>query len=247
MRISIITITHNSALTLRTTIESVLLQTYPDIEYIIVDGASTDGTIELVSEYEDKVDFFQSNPDKGIYDALNKGISLATGEVVGILHSDDFFTSPDVIATVVDHFQRFDVDSVFGDVCFVNSNSLNKIVRYYSSRIFCPSLFRFGLMPAHPSFYVKRSCYEKYGGYSLNYSISSDFDLLIRFLYQYRISYRYIPINFVTMRTGGKSTSGIKSTFLINKEDIKACKKYGIRTNWLFMLLRYPYKFMEYL
>jgi glycosyltransferase involved in cell wall biosynthesis len=245
MRISIITATYNSASTIRDTLESVNAQTYPDIEHIIVDGASKDNTLDLVKKYGKRVSLIISEPDKGIYDAMNKGIKAATGDVIGILNSDDFFTSDDVISAIVFAFENNDIDAVYGDVHYVNPENLNKCVRYYSSAVFKPSLFKFGLMPAHPSFYVKRSCYEKYGVYSLDYQIASDFDLLIRFLYTHKIKYRYLKKDFVTMRIGGESTKNLNNRMLLNKEDLKACRKYGITTNMFMIMFKYVYKIFE--
>ncbi|WP_129594592.1 glycosyltransferase family 2 protein [Seramator thermalis] len=245
MKISIITATYNSEATIKDTLESVNAQTYPDIEHIIVDGASKDNTLDLVKKYGKRVSLIISEPDKGIYDAMNKGIKAATGDVIGILNSDDFFTSEDVISAIVFAFENNDIDAVYGDVHYVNPENLNKCVRYYSSAVFKPSLFKFGLMPAHPSFYVKRSCYEKYGVYSLDYQIASDFDLLVRFLHIHKIKYKYLKKDFVTMRNGGVSTKNLNSKMILNQEGAKACKKYGIRTNPLLISLKYLYKIFE--
>lgn len=245
MKISIITTTYNSASTVRDTIESVMTQDYADIEHIIVDGASKDHTLEIVRSYGDKIAKVISEPDKGIYDAMNKGIRAATGDVIGILNSDDFFTSNDVISTIANTFQDNDIDALYGDIHFVNPDDLDKTVRYYSSEIFKTSLFRFGFMPAHPSFYMKRGCYEKHGLYSLDYKIASDYDLLIRYLYKEKIKYKYVKKDFVTMRIGGVSTENLNSRIILNKEIIKACKRYGIKTNLFLLSLKYFYKIFE--
>lgn len=246
MKISIITATYNSEATIRDTLESVNAQTYPHIEHIIVDGNSKDNTLEIVKKYGKRVSILISEPDNGIYDAMNKGIRAATGDVIGILNSDDFFTSNDVISAVVSTFKNNDIDAVYGDVHYVHPHNLNKCVRYYSSAVFKPSLFKFGLMPAHPSFYVKRSCYEKYGLYSLEYKIASDFDLLIRFLHTHKIKYKYLKKDFVTMRMGGVSTKNLNSRMLLNKEDVKACKRNGISTNRFMIMFKYFYKIFEF-
>jgi glycosyltransferase involved in cell wall biosynthesis len=203
MKISIITATYNSSAYISDCVNSVNNQTSSNIEHIIIDGASKDNTLEIINSIPNRVTKIVSEPDKGIYDAMNKGIKLATGDVIGILNSDDFFTSDDAIQYVVDTFNKNDIDALYGDVHFVNPDDLSKIVRYYSSAIFKPSLFRFGFMPAHPSFYMKRDCYEKHGLYSLDYKIASDYDLLIRYLHKEKIKYKYINKDFVTMRTGG--------------------------------------------
>lgn len=249
MKISIITVTYNSENTVRDTIESILAQTYPNLEYIVIDGKSRDHTLSILKEYEPR---FQgrmkwiSEADRGIYDAMNKGIQMAGGDIVGILNSDDFFTSNDVLQRVVREFEKDTaLEAVYGDVHFVPPDDLQQCVRYYSSAIFRPSLFRFGFMPAHPSFYVKRECYEKYGLYTPEYKIAADYDLLIRLLYVNRISYRYVKMDFVTMRTGGVSTRSFRNRLLLNREIVKACRKYGIYTNLCILLFKYVYKVFE--
>lgn len=245
VKVSIITPAFNSALTIRDTISSVLAQTYPNIEYIVVDGLSTDQTLLILNEYKERISLIISEPDKGLYDAMNKGIQASTGDIIGILNSDDFFTSNKVIETIVRHFEKEDIDAIYGDVHFVDPSDLRKCVRYYSSAIFRPFLFRFGFMPAHPSFYVKRQCYEKFGVYALDYRIAADFDLLLRFLYMHKITSRYIKHDIVTMRTGGISTRNIRSRVWLNKEIIKICRTHGIRTHWILVSLKYLYKIFE--
>jgi glycosyltransferase involved in cell wall biosynthesis len=245
MRISIITATYNSSAHIADCVKSVNDQTYNNIDHIIIDGASKDNTLEIIKSIPNRVVKIVSEPDKGIYDAMNKGIKVATGDVIGILNSDDFFTSNDVIETVVEAFKNNDIDALYGDVHFVHPNNLSKSVRYYSSAVFKPSLFRFGFMPAHPSFYMKRDCYEKHGLYALDYKIASDYDLLIRYLYKERIRYKYLKKDFVTMRTGGISTENFNSRVTLNKEIVKACKKYGIYTNMFLLSLKYFYKIFE--
>jgi glycosyltransferase involved in cell wall biosynthesis len=245
MKISIITATYNSEAHIADCVRSVNSQTYDNIEHIIIDGASKDNTVKIIEGTPNRVTKIVSEPDKGIYDAMNKGIRMATGDVIGILNSDDFFTSDDVIEKVVDTFNNNDIDALYGDVHFVDPNDLNKCVRYYSSAIFKPSLFRFGFMPAHPSFYMKRECYEKHGLYALDYKISSDFDLLVRYILKEKINCKYLKKDFVTMRTGGVSTENFNSRVTLNREIVKACKKYGIKTNMFLLSLKYLYKIFE--
>lgn len=249
MKTSIITVSYNSAETLEDTIESVLVQTYPDIEYIIVDGASEDASLKIIKEYESSFKGrlkWISEPDRGMYDAMNKGIRMATGEIVGILNSDDFFSNREVITRVV---KAFDYDpflqAVYGDVRFVSPDDLGKMVRYYSSRIFSPRLFRFGFMPAHPSFYTYRKYYEQFGLYKTDYRIAADYELLIRFLHRQKLRTKYLPFDFVTMRTGGASTRSWKSNLLLNREIVRACRENGIRTNLALLALKYLYKVTE--
>ena len=248
MKISIITATFNSGETIRDTIESVLRQSFTDFDYIIKDGGSKDDTLRIVKEYAPKFgDRLKviSEPDKGIYDAMNKGLQLATGDVVGLLNSDDFFTSDDALKTIADACEQYGADAIYGDIHFVNDDDLTKCVRYYSSAVFRRSLMRYGMMPAHPSFYCKRSIYEKYGYFDTSYKIAADFESLLRFIYLGNIKTQYIKKDFVTMRTGGASTAGLASRKLIMKEHLRALKKNGIYSNAFLLSLRYFYKIYE--
>lgn len=251
MKISLITITYNSAKTLEDTLKSVVEQTYSDVEYIIVDGASKDKTVSIIEEYEPlfkgRIKWI-SEPDKGLYDAMSKGIQMATGDVVGILNSDDFFTSRDVLKKVAEAFEQDSLlDAVYGDVHFVHPNNLNKCVRYYSSKVFKRDLMRMGFMPAHPSFYIRRECFEKYGLYKTDYKVAADFEFLLRVIYKAKIKTKYLPIDMVTMRTGGASTSGIESHKRIMNEHLRAFRENGLYTNRLLLSLRYIYKVEELL
>lgn len=248
MKISIITVTYNSDKTLQDCIESVLLQAYPDIEYILVDGLSTDRTVDIIRENEHRFNGrlrWISEKDAGLYDAMNKGIRMATGEVVGILNSDDFFTTSDVIESVARSFKEKDVDAVYGDIHFVKPTDIGRCVRYYSSAFFRPFLFRFGLQPAHPSFYCKKKWYDKLGGYRLDLKIAADFELLTRFLYKHRLKTTYLKKNFVTMRTGGLSTCSLYHRHILNVEDIKACRLNGILTFYPLICFKYFIKLFE--
>lgn len=246
MKISIVTTTYNSAETLRDTIESVLNQTYTDWEHVIVDGNSTDNTLEIVKEFEDRYDGrlkVISEPDKGIYDAMNKGIKLASGDVIGILNSDDYFSSPYILASIADGIG--DNDAVYGDVHFVDPEQLDKCVREYSSKPFSPAKMKMGFMPAHPSFYCKRHVFDNVGLYDPSFKIAADFEFLLRAIYIKGISCKYLPIDFVTMRTGGASTSGIQSHKKILLEHLKAYRKNGVKSNIFLEGLRYAYKLGE--
>lgn len=249
MTISLITATYNSEATIADTLKSVLAQTYKDIEYWIIDGCSKDGTMDILKHYEPMFNgklHIISEPDKGIYDAMNKGIARATGDVVGLLNSDDYYTSDDALATIAHFFSHNDADAIYGDIHFVNDSNPEKCVRYYSSALFRPWLLRFGFMPAHPSFYVRREVYQKYGTYSLDYKIASDYDLMVRLLYKHRIKATYIKKDFVTMRTGGISTKSVKNRLLISREDVKACRRNGLYTNIAFISVKYLYKVFEF-
>jgi glycosyltransferase involved in cell wall biosynthesis len=230
LKISIITVVWNNKETIKDAIDSVLSQTYKDIEYIVIDGGSTDGTVDIVKEYQDKISVFISEPDEGIYDAMNKGIVLATGNVIGILNSDDFYINELTIGKVVKEFKEKKVDSVYADLVYVKPKNFNKTVRYYDSGNFNPSKFSYGWMPAHPTFFVKRKVYEKYGVFRTDLKIAADFDILSRFLYIHKISYSYIKEALVKMRTGGVSTS-FNSIWINNIETLRVCRDNGIKTN----------------
>ena len=246
MKVSIITVCLNSAATMRDAIESVLAQTYADIEYIVVDGASADETVNILNEYEKDIARIISEPDSGIYDAMNKGISCATGDIVGILNSDDFFESAGTIQQVVDGFcSGSHVDIVFGDVVFVGESDLATVKRFYSSRKFRPWKLRFGWMPPHPATFVRRSAYEKCGQYSLKYKISSDYEMFVRWLIVENLSYLRIDRVLVRMRQGGVSTAGIRSNLLLNREIVHACVSNGLYTNLVFLLAKIPFKLLE--
>jgi glycosyltransferase involved in cell wall biosynthesis len=250
MLISLITITYNSEKYLRDTIESVLRQDYPDIEYIVVDGASKDATLDIVKSYEPQFNGrmkWISEPDKGLYDALNKGIRMATGEVVGILNSDDFFTSNSVLSKLATTFKNTHCDAIYGDIHFVNPNYLDKCVRYYSSATFRRSFMKIGIMPAHPSFYIYKKFFDKLGYYKTDYKIAADFELLLRFLYIHQINAQYIYLDVVTMRMGGMSTKSIKNRIIIMNEQLKAFRENGIYNNALILSLRYPMKTIDIL
>lgn len=248
MKISIITATYNSAATVRDTIESVLRQTYSDYEYIIKDGGSKDDTLEICKEYEPRFGGRMkiiSAPDKGIYDAMNIGIEVAAGDVVGLLNSDDFYSSNDVLQTIADSFLKNDIAAVYGDIHFVKDGDLTKCVRYYSSEMFKRKYMRLGFMPAHPSFYCKKACYEQYGYFDTSFKIAADFENLLRLIFKGRIKTKYIKKDFVTMRTGGASTAGFSSRKTIMKEHLRGFKKNGVYSNALLLSLRYFYKIYE--
>ena len=244
MKLSIITVVYNNKETIRDAIESVLSQTYKDIEYIIVDGASSDGTVEIIESYGDKISKFITEPDNGLYDAMNKGLALATGDVVGILNSDDFYVDEFVIEKVVKVFEEKEVDSLFADLVYVKPDNLDKIVRHYDSSHFTPAKFAYGWMPAHPTFFVKREMYERYGLFKTDYIIAADYELLVRFLYRHKVSYYYLQEVITKMRTGGVSTNGIKSNWILNREIVRACAENGLKTNMFKVLSKYPQKFL---
>lgn len=229
--------------------KSVLEQTYQDIEYIVVDGASTDDTVDVIRQYEpqfkDRLKWI-SEKDDGIYDAMNKGIRLATGDLVGILNSDDYFTSSDVIARMVSAFDESSMDAVYGDIHFIHDGEPDKCVRYYSSKPFRPFWLRFGFMPAHPSFYCRREIYEKAGLYKTDYAIGSDYEMMVRLFLVHKIRAKYLNMDFVTMRTGGASTRNARCRLQLIKDDVRGCRENGIYTNPLMISMKFLYKIFEF-
>ena len=246
MKISVITVTYNSAATLADTLKSVASQDYADVEHILVDGASTDGTLDIIKGFPHVVHWI-SEKDNGLYDAINKGIRMASGDVIGILNSDDFFPDSGVLSDISKAFVDSITDAVFGDIAFVRPDNLQKIIRLYSSGNFRTKKFAYGYMPAHPSFYVKKSCYLSYGLYKLDYKIAADYELLMRFLYTKKIRFTYIKRIMVYMRTGGVSNQSFMSRYTLNKEIIKACRENGVNTNMGILSLKYFYKVFEYI
>ena len=278
MKVTLITVCFNSAATLSTAIDGVLSQKGVDIEYIIVDGGSSDGTVEIIKEYAEKTLNSQlltpnftfrwlSESDQGMYDAINKGIKMATGDVVGILNADDVLVSDDTLAHIADKFESGGVgsggvrsggvesggvgervDCVYADIRFVREGETvaalreAKTVRYCSAKRWRPWMFRFAAMVPHPSFYVRRECFERLGGYSLDYRICADFELELRYLYLAKLRAAYLPECVVVMRMGGMSTAGWRSNVLINREDLRALRAHGIWSCLPLIYLKYLFK-----
>ncbi|MDG2967462.1 glycosyltransferase family 2 protein [Pseudomonas extremaustralis] len=246
MKLSIITVCFNSASTIRDTIESVLSQDHTDIEYIIVDGGSKDGTQAIVESYGARINRFVSEPDKGLYDAMNKGVALATGAVIGILNSDDFYESTTSLSSVVKAFEHCpESDAVFGDVVFVNPADLRNVTRFYRGNRFAPWKLRFGWMPPHPATFIRKMAYDTVGLYSLKYRISADYEFFVRLFMVHRLKYSYLDKVLVRMRSGGASTDGLRSSLKLNLEIVKACRTNGVYTNILMLVLKLPFKLYE--
>ena len=248
MKISIVTVVYNNVSTIAQAIESVLSQDYKDVEYIVVDGRSTDGTIDVINRYKDKISRFVSEPDKGMYDAMNKGIRMATGDVVGILNADDFLCSNDVVSKIVTAFSEDkSLEATIADIVFIKESDHNKVIRYYSARNWRPTKLVWGFMPPHPSFFCKKDVYERYGYYQTDYKIAADYELLIRFLLAKRIRYKYLSMITTKMRMGGKSTRNLNSNFIINNEIKRGCRENSVYTNYLMIYSKYFFKPFEFL
>jgi glycosyltransferase involved in cell wall biosynthesis len=241
--VSIITPAWNNAATLPMTLASVAAQSYPHIEHIVVDGASEDATVQLL-ERSSSVRWL-SEPDSGLYDAINKGLGLAQGDVVGVLNADDFLSGPDSITDLTAAIVG--VDAVYGDVVYVHADDLLRTVRHYDSQSFRPSMFLNGYMPAHPTFYARRALFEQFGTYRTDYRICADFELLLRFMLIHRITTRYVPGPQVVMRTGGVSNASPLSRLQLNREMVRACRENGVSLGLMHMVWKYPHKIGDYL
>ena len=249
MKVSIITTVYDSIDTIETSIKSVLGQSYKDIEYIIIDGGSTDGTIDIVNKYKSKIAVFVSERDSGIYDAMNKGIKLATGDIIGILNSDDFYFDNYTIEKIVNNFIEYGNDSLYGDLVYVDAVDTNKIIRYWKAGNFKYHNLKLGWMPPHPTFFVRREIYQKLGTYNLEYKISADYDLMLRFLGKFKISVSYLPQILVKMRVGGNSNKTIGNIIRKSLEDYKIIKANNIGGVYTLMaknLSKIPQFFMRY-
>jgi glycosyltransferase involved in cell wall biosynthesis len=247
MKISIITAVYNRNKTIKNAIMSIKEQTYKNIELIIIDGGSTDGTIRTIQEIIDIKDIFITEPDNGIYDALNKGLKIATGDVIAFLHSDDIYSNSFVLSSVIESFQDQKTDIVYGDISFFYPGNPSKIIRKYKSNKLSRKNLAWGKMPAHPSMFIKRNLYNEVGFFKISYDIAADYEFLCRAVNYKALITIYVPKIFVKMQLGGKSTLGIKNTILLNKEVLRAIRENGIYTNIFMLFSKYPSKILQYL
>jgi len=231
MKVSIVTATYNCGKTLKASLDSLARQTYKKIEHVIVDGASTDETLQIIEEYIAKVDYevkLISEPDEGVYDALNKGIKLATGDVIGLLHSDDMLASDRVIERIVDVLSSNDYDGCYGDIVYVDREDTSRVVRYWRAGNYDRKKLRLGWMPPHPTCFLKKSVYEKFGLFDTSYKIAADYDFMVRILYKGGIQLAYIPEVIIVMRSGGMSNKSLKNRILVFRENYMVMKKHGL-------------------
>ena len=232
MKVSIITVTYNCKSFLLDCINSVTSQTYDNIEHIVIDGASTDGTLSLLESKREQFGALISKPDKGIYDAMNKGIKIATGDIIGILNSDDFYANNDILSKVASIFKNNpSLDACYANVICTDRNDTSKDIRYAKSSKFTPGLFSKGWCPPHPTFFVRSSVYEQFGNFNLNYHIASDVELMMRFIEVHKINVRYIPELWIKMRMGGTSNNSFKNIFIQNKEILHALNSHNLPNN----------------
>ncbi len=247
MKISIITATYNAEKTIEDALVSVLAQTHAEREHIVIDGASQDGSMCIVNRYAPYLAHVVSEPDLGVYDAMNKGLALASGDVVGFLNADDVYANDTVLARVAAAFADEGLDALYADATFVSPKNTQRVVRRYSSARFRPDRIGWGWMPAHPTLFVRRRLFDQFGMFSREYRIAGDYEWIARVFSKPGLRYNYLPEVLVRMRTGGISTGGWRNTLLLNKEVLRACREHGISTNFLKLLSKYPAKMLEFL
>lgn len=246
MKISVITATYNSEASLESTLKSFGSQTYPDKELIIIDGNSNDSTVEIIRSAGELVHKWVSEPDRGLYDALNKGIGMADGDVIGFLHSGDTYSNKEVLEKIAFCFRDNQIQAIYGDLRYVKRKNKNKVVRYWRSGIFSPDNLHKGWMPPHPTLYMRREVYEKYGLFDLNFRIAADYDLMLRVLKASSARIAYIPEVLVDMETGGLSNGSLKNIFRKSMEDYHALRKNGIHHAWLVLMRKNLMKFGQF-
>lgn len=247
MKVSILTVVYNGAATIRHCIESVLGQDYPDIEYIIVDGNSKDGTQEIVQSYGDKIARFLSEPDAGIYDAMNKGIQLATGDVIGILNADDFYAYPSVISEVAGVLASSNADASYGDLEYIDANDATVVRRKWVSGAYKVGAFLNGWMPPHPTFFVRKEVYNTHGRFRLDLGSAADYELMLRFVHRENIKLAYLPKVLVKMRAGGVSNSTLKNRIAANRNDRLAWKINNLKPRFYTLWLKPLRKIIQFI
>jgi len=247
LKISIVTVTYNAERFLENCIASVVSQKFANIEYIIIDGASTDSTLHIVSRFNDKITKIVSEKDNGMYDALNKGIKMATGDVVGLLNADDFFADNEVVGEIADAFLQSGADVLYGDLWYVDQNNPDKVLRRWKSKPYHHDMFQWGWMPAHPTFYAKRELFEQLGYYRLDMGSAADYELMIRFMHKFKSKAVYLPKLMVKMRAGGMSNSSVEARLKANQADLEAMKINGIRFPKLAAFLKPVRKIPQFL
>lgn len=246
LKISIVTVCYNSEKYIRTAIESVISQDYQNIEYIIIDGNSSDNTIEIVKSYGQKISKFVSEPDKGIYDAMNKGIKLATGDIIGTLNSDDLYFNDNVISKVAESFQQNTNQILFGNLYYVKKENINSVVRKWISNDFIQNSFKRGWHPPHPTFFVRKKVYEKFGAFNLDYKLAADFELMLRFLEKHKLNSIYLDQTMVKMRLGGATNKNLKNIINQNIECHNAFKINNLKIPFFYSCLRLAPKVFQF-
>ncbi len=247
LKITVITVCFNSATTLERTLNSVITQDWPNVEYIVIDGASTDGSVEILKCFKPKLAHLVSEPDEGIYDAMNKGLKYASGDIICFLNADDQYASSTVLSKVAAQMLEYGLDAVLGDVSFFRQANPERIVRRYRSDRFRPERLASGWMPAHPALFCSRALVQRVGQFKTDYRIAGDYEFIVRAFYGHEVRYRHVPEVLVKMQMGGVSTSGFGAKLRLNREVLRACRENGIRTNIIKILSKYPAKILELL
>lgn len=243
--ISVITVCYNSAASLELALSSVASQDWSNIEHIVIDGGSTDSTLDILGCHRDRLRHVVSEPDHGIYDAMNKGLALASGDIVCFLNADDHYARLDVLSLVAQEMQEHQLDALLGDVAFFHPHDASSLVRRYRSDRFTPDRLAWGWMPAHPALFLSSQVVRRVGKFKTDYRIAGDFDYVARAFHGHSLRYRHVPQVLVHMQTGGVSTAGLRSKIQLNKEVLRACRENGIQTNLLKILSKYPAKILE--
>lgn len=242
---SVITVCYNNATTIERALNSIFNQDWPLVESIVIDGGSDDGSVQIIEKYKSQLAFFSSEPDSGIYDAMNKGIDRATGDIVCFLNADDQYASSHVLSLVAKQMQAHELDALLGDVAFFHSANPSRLVRRYRSDRFTPERLAWGWMPAHPALFLNKSVVQRVGRFKTDYQIAGDFDYIARAFCGHDLRYWHLPEVLVHMQTGGASTAGWRSKVLLNQEVLRSCKENGISTNLFKVLSKYPMKLLE--
>ena len=245
MKISVITVCYNSARTLERTLQSVAEQDWSDVEHIVIDGGSSDGSAKILETFRSRLAHVVSEPDHGIYDAMNKGLACAQGEIVCFLNSDDYYVNPQVLSVVAAKMQAQDLDAFMGDVGFFHERFPQRLVRRYRSDRFTPERLAWGWIPAHPALFLRKRIIQRVGKFKTDYRIAGDFEFIVRAFHGHALLYEHVPEVLVHMQTGGASTGGWRSKLLLNREVLRACRENGLQTNMLKILSKYPAKLLE--
>ena len=247
MKVSVITVCYNSVATLARALQSVAVQDWPQAEHILIDGASTDGSMEIIERFRPRLAHVISEPDDGIYDAMNKGLDRASGDVVCFLNADDQYAHPQVLSKVATQMSELGLDALMGDVGFFHEQDPSRMIRHYRSDRFHPSRLAWGWMPAHPALFLSSAVVHRVGRFKTDYRIAGDFEYIVRAFHNHALRYRHLPEVLVQMQSGGASTNGWRSKILLNREVLRACRENGLQTNMLKILSKYPAKMLELL
>lgn len=247
MKISIVTVAYNASKTIEQTIQSVLGQTYSNIEYIVIDGGSSDGTQEIIEKYSDKIAYYSSEKDGGIYFGMNKGVEKCSGEYIGLLNADDVYYDSEVIESVVKKLLESKTDALYGDLLYVDATDLSKVVRRWISGKYDRRNFLKGWMPPHPTFFIKKSAYEKFGTFNTQFKFAADYELMLRMLFKHKLSAVYLNQTLIKMRVGGVSNSSVKNRLKANQEDREAWRINGIQPNWYTVFMKPLSKIRQYI